>query len=154
MTSESQMKKVKRIFLICPVRSASDPQKVEMDRYVDALEGIGYRVHYPPRDTNQIDVIGGINILHQNMEAILKADEVHVYWDENSKGSYHDFGEAFITRKPIYVVNKSRIKPTQGKSYSNVLLSLDKHYEPNLIKRTRQSKEWQDLDNLVKKLGM
>ncbi len=121
---------MRNAFVICPVRNMTDEERNYLDLYVADLEGRGYKVHYPPRDTNQKDAIG-ISICMQNRRAIEEADEVHVYWNSSSEGSKFDFGIAFAMKKPIYIINRDDVKPTEGKSFDNVLLTLD-WYRKNL----------------------
>jgi len=69
-----------RIYIICPVRNA-DPVVIERMRgYVNFLKLNGHDVHYPPDDVPQDDPTGKvINTMHR--DAMIKADEVHVFWD-------------------------------------------------------------------------
>jgi len=97
----------KRVFLICPVRGVTQAEQIELADYVRTLEDNGCRVHYPPRDTNQDDPVGD-RICRQNRDAILAADEVHVYW-VNGETTQHgkllrfrdgaDGGEAAVPRE-------------------------------------------------------
>jgi len=48
-----------------------------------------------------------------------QADEVHVHWNPESKGSHFDFGMAFALHKPIHLINMP--EKTLHKSYGNVL---------------------------------
>ncbi len=140
-----------KVFLICPVANASEDQKAEMMMYIEVIEGAGYDVHYPHRDTNQKDPIG-YNIISENLDAIMWADEVHLFYSKGSRGSIMDFGFSFSQRKPIYVVNKEQIEVTSGKSYENILLNLDKLYEPN-IKYRKTHSSWKKLDAIRNKLN-
>jgi hypothetical protein len=117
----------KRIFLICPVRNLTEEENNYLQGYISNLENNGYKVHYPPRDTNQDDLIG-LNICSENREAIRKADEVHIYWNPSSSGSGFDFGMTFMIEKPIKFINKDKIPKTPHKSFQNVLHELDSRY--------------------------
>ena len=64
-----QTKNHKRVFLICSVRNATEEQLNKQANYVAELESKGYRVHYPPRDTNQN--ASGFNICSENFRAII-----------------------------------------------------------------------------------
>src|SRR5690348_9799883 len=97
-------------FLICPVRGI-DPATHE--ETVRRLEGEGYVVHWPPRDTDQIDDTG-LRICRDNMAAIAAADVVHVIWDGKSQGCLFDLGVAFALAKRIIPVTLP--EPTAGKS--------------------------------------
>lgn len=106
-----------KIFLICSVRNATPEQIAKQEGYVASCEARGWNVHYPPRDTDQ--AARGIDICHQNMEAIREADEVHVCYDAASQGVHFDMGVAFSMQKRVYVVS-SEI-PGPGKSYARML---------------------------------
>ena len=117
----------KKIFLICPVRDIQDSEKKFLNDYVTHLEGLGYKVHWPYRDTVQKDPIG-LFICLQNREAIKLADEIHIYWNPESMGSKFDLGMTFMIDKPVILVNKYMVKRTSHKSFENVLLELDSQY--------------------------
>jgi hypothetical protein len=116
-----------RIFIICPVRDVTEEEKQFIENYVHDLEQQGHRVHWPQRDTNQIDETGGIQICIDNKWAITYADEVHVFWNGKSQGSFFDLGMTFSLQKPIKLINK--VEWTQGKSFNNVLIHLNTAYE-------------------------
>ena len=119
----------KKIFLICPVRNITEEQKEKTKQYIERLEQQGHKVHWPPRDTNQDDPIG-LRICTDNAAAIIWADEIHIWWDPNSQGSLFDFGMSFICyilgSKKIVLANPDEVKPTEKKSFNNVLLALHK----------------------------
>jgi hypothetical protein len=112
---------MKKIFLICPVRNATDEQKAHMQGYIDGLEAQGYKVYYPARDTKQIDETGGWNICTANKNGILDADEVHIFWDEKSTGSLFDLGMAFCAGKKLIVANPESIHIENTKSFHNLI---------------------------------
>ncbi|MFH1668203.1 MAG: nucleoside 2-deoxyribosyltransferase [Candidatus Komeilibacteria bacterium] len=118
---------IKRIYITCPVRSITEAEKTFLDSYVAGLEKEGYQVHYPPRDTPQEDT-HGIHICRCNNNAIVQADEVHIYWNPTSQGSKFDFGMVFALNKPVLLINRSEVKPTDHKSFENVLIALDDNY--------------------------
>ena len=107
------------------MRNATLEQKATAEGYVKQLEAQGYKVHWPPRDTNQEDSIG-LRICADNRAAIKNADEVHIMWDPNSQGSLFDIGMTFAFGKKVILANPETVEPTQDKSFNNVLLSLDK----------------------------
>ena len=117
---------MKRIFLICPVRNVDPATKKKLERYVGRMEKKGYRVHYPPRDTNQSDPIGN-RICATNQSAILEADEIHVWYSEQSTGSYFDLGGVFMLvevlgyKKRVVIINNTQALATPGKSFLKVL---------------------------------
>ena len=118
----------KKIFLICPVREADEEEKEFLQNYISNLEKEGYKVHYPPRDTNQDDPVG-YNICRENRQAILDADEIHIYFAPKSKGTLFDIGMAFMMEKPVFLVNIDKIERTPHKSFQNVLLELHNMYK-------------------------
>lgn len=116
------MKKKKRIFLISSVRNRSARTDKFLDSYVESLESKGYVVHYPKRDVDQTDDGCGLKICQAHRKAMKKADEVHVLWNLDSKGSHFDFGMAFMAEKKIRLIHIP--KATPQKSYGNVLIKL------------------------------
>ena len=111
--------------MVCSVRNATWEQKATAEYYVKTLEARGYKVHWPPRDTDQNDPVG-LRICSDNRAAIKNADEVHIMWDPNSQGSLFDIGMAFALEKKVILANPDAVQPTQNKSFNNVLLTLDK----------------------------
>jgi len=122
------------IYLICPVRNASEHEKRVLDRYVRRMENQGYEVHYPPRDVNQNDPTG-MNICAHHRSAIWDCTEIRAVWNPESKGSLFDFGMAWLAQKPFRLANKRRIEnwlndpKHSGKSYERVAYELHKYYE-------------------------
>lgn len=112
-----------KIYLICPVRDVVQQQEV-ID-YVNQLEANGHKVHYPPRDVNQDDPTGA-RIVSEHYNAMRYCDEVHVFWDANSKGSHFDLGMAYVMGKDIVGV-KNIHGDTPGKSYWKAIITGD-HY--------------------------
>ena len=119
----------KRIFVISPVRNIDKVTYAVIEKWVHAREAEGYKVHWPPRDTNQVDPIG-LDICKQNREAIFWAGEVHIWLDLRSQGSLFDMGMTFAylrdMRKKIVIINQDQIKSTPDKSFENVFLELAK----------------------------
>jgi len=113
----------KKIYIICPVRNLTEKEKNKLDKHLHKLWVKGYDIHYPPRDTDQVDPIG-FRICSDNFKAIKEADEVHVYWNSLSRGSIFDLGMAFALKKPILLINHDEVKRTNEKSLTNVLLYL------------------------------
>jgi len=111
---------IKKVFLICPVRNASPEKKLRMQRYVWDMEHEGYDVYYPAVDTDQNDEIG-YRICSDNAKAILEADEVHIFWDKDSKGSLFDLGVAFAYGKPLVLINPEDVDGVEGKSFENMI---------------------------------
>lgn len=94
----------KRVFLICPVRNATDEEKANLQRIIEKYEGMGYLVHYPERDTNQNPFVsntntGGYNICLANARAIANAQTVVIYYNKSSVGSMFDVGVTYYLTK-------------------------------------------------------
>jgi len=85
-----------KIFLISPVRKADHCTKAMIAAYVKSFERMGHQVHWPARDTDQDDPTGGYQICRTNFREMLAADEVHIWYDENSGGSKFDMGGVFM----------------------------------------------------------
>ena len=117
---------MKKVYLICPVRSCSEADRRFADEYVAELEKNGCSVHYPPRDVDQTDDGVGLAISEAHREAMLGCDEVHVIWDATSVGSHFDFGMAFMLQAwkkiPIVLARPAQLTPT--KSYGNKLAAV------------------------------
>ena len=117
------------VFIICPVRNASEDVSRRLREYVQGLESQGYQVHWPPRDTVQDDPVG-VGICRENGQALLAADEIHIWYDPASQGSVFDFGMFFMVsevvapRKRLVLINREDVPRTEGKSFQNVLLAL------------------------------
>ncbi len=102
-----------KIFLICPVNRATEEQKKTMMEYISETEQNGHEVHYPDRDTNQVDPIG-YRICTDNANAIGNAKSVHIVYDRTSVGTLFDLGVAyyFMLENPnrdFKIVNKNDI---------------------------------------------
>lgn len=104
-----------KTFLICPVRGH---EAAKWESFVDELKRRGWRVYWPPRDTNQDDPTG-LQICRDNCEAIREADAVHVIWDGKSQGVLFDLGIAFALKKKILVIALPEV--TEGKSFQNMI---------------------------------
>jgi len=109
--------KEKRVFVICSVRGASEEYRRKLEEYVNDLEEGGYRVHLPHRDTEQ--EARGLDICIQNKEAIVNADEVHIFYNSKSQGTHFDMGVAFALDKPVVIVENEEYG--SGKSYPRML---------------------------------
>jgi nucleoside 2-deoxyribosyltransferase len=108
------------IFIICPVRNATEEQKNAIKSFISLLEEHGNKVYYPDKDTNQTDLIG-YRICEDNRKAIENADEVYIFWDKNSQGSLFDLGMAFAYKKPLYIINFNEVEETPTKSFANMI---------------------------------
>jgi nucleoside 2-deoxyribosyltransferase len=108
---------MKKVFIICTVRGASEEYKKKLEDYVVNLENNGVQVHLPHRDTKQDDT--GLNICKQNAKAIAMCDEVHIFYNPDSQGTHFDMGVAFAYGRKIVVVENVEYGP--GKSYPRML---------------------------------
>lgn len=114
------------VFLICPVRNATDEQKQKLQEYIQKLENEGKRVYYPARDTNQDDPIG-YRICRDNRHAIYNSETIHIFWDKNSTGSLFDLGMAFMAEKPLIIVDSATMVQTPHKSFENMMIEWERH---------------------------
>jgi nucleoside 2-deoxyribosyltransferase len=89
--------------MIMPVRVTSEEVNQFASNYCQALETFGHEVHFPVRDAPQDDPTGRM-ICEVHRIAMLEADEVHVLWDINSKGSHFDLGMAYALGKKLVPV--------------------------------------------------
>lgn len=108
---------MKRIFIICTVRNASDEYRKKLEDYVKKLENDGCIVHLPHRDTNQLQ--SGLEICVDNTKAIIDSDEVHVFYNSQSQGTHFDLGCAFALRKKLVVVENEVYG--EGKSFPRMI---------------------------------
>jgi nucleoside 2-deoxyribosyltransferase len=115
---------MKKIFIICTVRGASEEYKKKLEDYVAKLESEGCEVHLPHRDTNQ--EASGLNICNQNAEAIASSNEVHIFYNPDSQGTHFDMGVAFAYGRKIVVVESIEFGP--GKSFARMLDEWSKIY--------------------------
>lgn len=124
------------IYLICSVTNATDKDREYADAYVKALEARGHKVHYPPRDVDQNGT--GTEICEAHRAAMYKADEVHVIWNPDSKGSHFDFGMAYMLRfvvrdlgdmGDVKIVLVNDPGQTETKTYGNVLCDLQEEQD-------------------------
>lgn len=110
-----------RIYLIMPVRNVEPDLLASITEHVRQLEDSGHIVHFPYRDAPQSDPTGQV-ICQTHLKAMRECDEVHVIWDETSKGSHFDLGMAYALSKPIIAVGTLHpIAP--GKSYWRAVMN-------------------------------
>jgi len=102
----------------------TEEQRRAVDRYVAAREAQGVIVHYPPRDTEQVDETGGLRICRDNIAGIRAADVVSVWWDPTSSGSKFDLGAAMALNKPVRLLNEV-VLPDLPKSFEHVVVALN-----------------------------
>lgn len=92
------------IYIICAVRNATPERVAELRSYAEGKRAEGHSVHFPPDDAPQDDPTG-MEICRVHLSAMLLADEVHVFWDVDSKGSHFDLGMAFALGKEIVPIH-------------------------------------------------
>lgn len=109
---------MKKIFIICTVRGATEEYRKNLEQYVSLLESQGCQVHLPHRDTDQN--ASGYNICDKNATAIANADEVHIFYNGTSQGTHFDMGVAFAFGKPLIVVHNETYG--EGKSYARMIV--------------------------------
>jgi nucleoside 2-deoxyribosyltransferase len=109
---------MKSIYLICPVRNT----KEDFSSFVNRMESVGYRIHFPPRDCDQ--TMDGLSICTVHLAAMRACDEVWIIWDDESKGSHFDLGMAFALEKPVRLV-KSLQPDKPGKNYLKIIKTLE-----------------------------
>lgn len=113
---------MKNIFLICPVRNATEEQIKRMRDYISKVKANGDNIYYPNDDNafEHTDDVGYI-ICDENRRALLQADEIHIFWDKTSSGSLFDLGMAFASNKKLIIVNAEELEITPHKSFSNMI---------------------------------
>lgn len=110
-----------KVFVITPVRWVDE----KFEEYISGVvEKLDYdpliKVHYPPRDTNQVDETGGYHICMDNFKAIEKSDVILFFWDGKSHGCLFDAGMAFASRKPIFALSLPELDLEKSKSFSHM----------------------------------
>ena len=94
-----------KVFLICPVRNATEEQKKYIKEFVKEKNQSGIEVHAPHMHTVQQDMFGGYTICYQNANAIADSIEIDMYYDQSSTGSVFDLGVAYALDKKLVVLN-------------------------------------------------
>ena len=91
------------IYIICAVRNATVERVRAIRAYAETQRRLGHRVHFPPDDAPQDDSTG-LAICRTHLAAMKDCDEVHVFWDVESKGSHFDLGMAYALGKKLVPV--------------------------------------------------
>jgi nucleoside 2-deoxyribosyltransferase len=108
------------IYIICAVRGATSERVKEIRAYAASLRDTEkHHVHFPPDDAPQEDPTGEA-ICRTHLAAMERADEVHVFWDVNSKGSHFDLGMAYALRKKVVPI-RCHYPEGSEKSYWKVM---------------------------------
>jgi hypothetical protein len=132
------------VYMLCPVRNATDKEKNFLEEYKKKLEEKNLIVHYPATDTKQEDLTGGYRICMDHCDEIMNSKTVHIYWNSTSTGSRVDLGSSLIEhrrrliehrrkRLDILLINRDFVEKIvkeqeekgMTKSYERVLLKLD-----------------------------
>ncbi len=100
-----------KIYIICPVRGVSDEKQSVIDSYASGMEDDGHEVHNPKYAVEQDDDTG-YGICKGHLEGMRSCDEVVVFYDETSKGSFFDLGMAYALDKPIFFEEFFTEKPS------------------------------------------
>ena len=113
---------MKKVFLICPVRNATEEQITFMSNYKKSLKEDGVMLYYPAED-NPYELTDnvGYQICRENLKHIINADEIHIFWDATSTGTLFDLGAAFALNKKIFIINPKDVVRTPTKSFSNMI---------------------------------
>ncbi|MCX6741419.1 MAG: hypothetical protein NTY61_03425 [Candidatus Parcubacteria bacterium] len=82
-----------KIYIICSVRNGDPELQKRILQRAQELEGSGYLVRVPFRNTDQNDPVG-INITQEHeLQDILWADRVIAFWNPLSEGSWYDLAQ-------------------------------------------------------------
>lgn len=108
-----------KIAIICSVRAGTP---IEVYKYVKQQEDLGNKCYLPPRDTPQDDP-SGYSICLRMRQAILQADEVHIFYESLSQGVHFDMGMAFMAGKKWKIINKP--DDIKEKSYIKVVMECE-----------------------------
>jgi uncharacterized protein YeaO (DUF488 family) len=130
---------MKKIFVICTVRGATEEYKQQLEDYVAILESSGHSVHLPHRDTDQS--ASGYEICTENARAIAGSDEVHVFYNPDSQGTHFDMGVAFAYGRKIVIAQN--VPYGEGKSYPRMLDEWSSIFHPReeLVKQLEDMRE-------------
>lgn len=110
-----------KIFLICPVRNASENVKKEIEDYAVDKTNEGFIIHAPHLHTIQQDILGGYTICLQNAKAIASSTRIDIYYDPKSTGTAFDLGVAYYLNKPLNLLNKNAITLNSNDFIDNLI---------------------------------
>jgi hypothetical protein len=101
--------------------------------HVGHLEVHGHLVRIPVFDNHDDTPPIELRILRANRELVEWADEVHVLWDGDSRGTIGDFMMAFAFRKPVKIIRMDGYGPAYNKkTWGNAMLQYETYYEDDL----------------------
>lgn len=84
------------IYIISPIKTITEKQANRLEKYVKKLESEGHSIYWPFVDTDQTLDIFSISVT--NLIAMMKANQIHIAWSEESKFEY---GMAFARNKMV-----------------------------------------------------
>ncbi|MCD6478122.1 MAG: hypothetical protein J7K87_03900 [Candidatus Aenigmarchaeota archaeon] len=73
----------------------------KMFAYAEMLKRKGHEVRLPVLDDGDFDEL---HLMEQNRDSIEWAEEIHMFWDGRSQGTWGDFCMAFALRRPVKLV--------------------------------------------------
>lgn len=129
-----------KIFLICPVRNATEEQKKWIENFVIEKYNDGYTIHAPHLHTVQSDLFGGYAICKQNANAVATSEEIDIYYDQSSTGSVFDLGVAYALNKPLEILNKDEITFDENDFIDSIVKSWPYKKEKQKILLKRNTK--------------
>lgn len=117
------------VFLISKVRNAPPELISEIRRYIENEESKGIKVYWPYRDNPyQKTDRCGLKIIGHNLQKLIEAKEVRIWYSPDSVGSIADLQSVMLldmlSGKKITLVNREAVPRTKDKSYENVMLAL------------------------------
>lgn len=115
------------IYVVCPVALLTDKEKALIDSEVDNWEEQGHNVRLPYRDTDQEDAFG-MRIIEEHEDDIIWADEVRVWYNRTSTGSFWDIGQTkmaqyFLPNKRLRWVNVDEVDLRFYEQYQERIIS-------------------------------
>lgn len=149
---------MKKVYIICPVTNATNEEKNFLEKYVKKLEKKKIKVYYPARDTPQTN---DSKVFERNLKAIKEANEIHVYWNSESRGSLVDFGNSIALGKKMFFINLKEFE-TKENIYSRTLKEIhfnEKDFKEkvstikeaqNFVKNFAKRNKWVDKPNIDK----
>jgi len=119
-----------RIFIICPaMHHVSDGTRQTIEEYVIQKEKEGYEVYWPLRNAGQSGPVD-FGFYFESGQALYKADEVHIWYDEKDCDFLFDLGMLFMAsiiigpkKKKVIIINNSELKDSNINNFKNTLLT-------------------------------
>ena len=130
-----------KIFLICPVRNATEEQRKWIENFTKERINEGYRIHAPHLHTRQTDLFGGYAICMQNAEAVATSEEIDIYYDQTSTGSVFDLGVAYALHKPLKLLNSEDIKFNNEDAIDKIIKSWPYNKEKPIFENPKELKK-------------